>query len=174
MRRIYPKGKFLSTTRIRIRRMMTTQSSAITQIGTYIEYKSMTGSNGNGFDATTRLAQRLTAERACVDRSGMVREQAQLWKVERALVGLLTHVLDCHPEALKAVPIAPWASVTFSGARHVLTYALATGEEQDRAQAFCGIAQEAEWPLDGAFVADMSATVVDGHLIIEALTVLDQ
>jgi hypothetical protein len=163
MRRIYPKGKFLSTTRIRIRRMMTTQSSAITQIGTYIEYKSMTGSNGNGFDATTRLAQRLTAERACVDRSGMVREQAQLWKVERALVGLLTHVLDCHPEALKAVPIAPWAS-----------YALATGEEQDRAQAFCGIAQEAEWPLDGAFVADMSATVVDGHLIIEALTVLDQ
>lgn len=56
----------------------------------------------------------------------------------------------------------PWTSVTFTGARHVLT--CATGVRLE------GLT-EAEFGLPGHFVADISAHDANGRLIIEALTI---
>jgi hypothetical protein len=56
----------------------------------------------------------------------------------------------------------PWASVTFTGARHVLT--CATGVKLE------GLA-ETGFSLPGHIVADIAAHETDGRLIIEALTI---
>jgi hypothetical protein len=56
----------------------------------------------------------------------------------------------------------PWASVTFSGERHVLRYA--AGVDLD------GI-EEAEFDLSGPLLADIAATVNGAEITIEALTI---
>jgi hypothetical protein len=56
----------------------------------------------------------------------------------------------------------PWASVTFTGARHVLT--CAAGVTLD------GLG-EAGFSLPGHFVADIASREADGRLIIESLTI---
>ena len=56
----------------------------------------------------------------------------------------------------------PWASVTFTGARHVLTCTAGV--------ALDGLG-EAEFSLPGHFVADICAHERDGRLTIEALTI---
>lgn len=56
----------------------------------------------------------------------------------------------------------PWASVTFTGARHVLT--CAAGVRLD------GIA-DVEFSLPRHFVADVCAREENGRVVIEALTI---
>jgi len=78
----------------------------------------------------------------------------------RALIRVLTarypglSVLDSRSE--------PWASVTFTGARHVLT--CAAGPELQ------GI-EEADLPLPGHVVADVTARPDKDIILIEALTI---
>ncbi len=67
----------------------------------------------------------------------------------------------------------PWASVTFTGARHRLTLDLAEGAA---ATAWLAALPELDLPLPGHLVADMVAARVeprDGrlHALLEALTV---
>lgn len=56
----------------------------------------------------------------------------------------------------------PWASVTFTGARHVIT--CAPGPD------LAGI-EEAELPLAGHIVADIIVRARGAHIIVEALTI---
>lgn len=58
----------------------------------------------------------------------------------------------------------PWASVTFTGARHILT--CAAGAK------LAGI-EDAEFLLPGHVVADISVCPEDKHVIIEALVIED-
>lgn len=80
---------------------------------------------------------------------------------------------DAHPLLLRALtrrwpalhPLdsasEPWASITFSGTRHL--YVFATGPD------LAGIAAE-EWALPGHVVADIAAVIQGERLIVEALT----
>jgi hypothetical protein len=56
----------------------------------------------------------------------------------------------------------PWASVTFTGARHILTCAPGGG--------LAG-AEEAEFDLPGHVLADLTVAQENGRTIIEALTI---
>ena len=76
---------------------------------------------------------------------------------------LIRALLQSHPGLLVLSSRSePWASVTFTGARHVLT--CATGARLD------GLT-DAEFSLPGHFVADISAHEENGRLVIEALTI---
>ncbi|SFR87154.1 hypothetical protein [Sphingomonas jatrophae] len=65
----------------------------------------------------------------------------------------------------------PWASATFTGARHRLDLVLPSIEA---ATAFAAKAAELDLPLRGHIVADLVATAgADGCLTVEALTIED-
>ncbi len=69
----------------------------------------------------------------------------------------------------------PWASVTFSGARHEFDLVLDDAPMLARAQALHDNARHAEFDLPGHIVADfnvsLSATACGQRLHVEALTV---
>ncbi len=71
-----------------------------------------------------------------------------------------------------------WASVTFTGARHEVTFALTGQDSEAIADRFVAGLNAAEFPLRDHFLADIAAVAREGteqgvQLSIEALTVED-
>ena len=73
----------------------------------------------------------------------------------------------------------PWASATFSGARHQLAFRLDGEEAEDVADRFLADIEAAEFPLRGHVMADVAVIARDRlddgvmRIRIEALTVED-
>lgn len=89
----------------------------------------------------------------------------------RLCVLLLRHLA---PAELRTARERPWASITFSGARHWLAILVRDADAEHLATSLA----EAEFDLPGAFVADIAVTarLPDPGgcvLMIEALTVID-
>ena len=57
-----------------------------------------------------------------------------------------------------------WASITFSGARHNLTYLFEGTEAVERGEAFIALLPEHEFALPGQLVADATVTAVEHTL----------
>lgn len=93
----------------------------------------------------------------------------------RALRRALAHRLGADGTRFGTCCTRPWASVTFSGARHEFDLYLDTGTALARAQALHDNARHAEFDLPGHIVADfnvsLSASAHGQMLHVEALTV---
>ena len=84
---------------------------------------------------------------------------------------LLRDLLARLPDAaLLSSRSEPWASVTFSGTRHVVALDL---RDRTAANGFAAAASEIEFALRGHIVIDIVVRADDGRLAIEALTVED-
>lgn len=76
---------------------------------------------------------------------------------------LLRDICRRHPDlVLRSSRSEPWASVTFTGERHV--YAFAPGAPP-------AALSEAEFALRGHIVADLTVEQKDGEIVVEALTI---
>jgi hypothetical protein len=92
---------------------------------------------------------------------------------EQVLDAILAE-LELDRQAIASARFVPWSSATFEGTRHIWSFAVDGEAERKQAARFCAIAAEHEWRLQGAFVADLLATLVGNHLILEVLTVLER
>lgn len=59
----------------------------------------------------------------------------------------------------------PWASVTFSGARHTIVLGFEGAEASDAADLFIAALPEHEFAISGRLVADASIRAVDQHML---------
>lgn len=80
--------------------------------------------------------------------------------------------------ALHELASRNWASVTFSGARHRMTFSLEGAGAEEAADAFLGTVTEAQFGLRGHILADIAVTGEERsadrvRISLEALTVED-
>lgn len=134
---------------------MMAQLAPTSQIGTKTEFK-MKDRHANGANR---------ARRAGDGRPGLLIRDQLLRAILAALVLDRFHIISAR--------YVPWSSATFEGARHIWTFVI-NAEAERRVEHFCATAAEDEWPLQGAFVADLVATRTEGQLIVEVLTVLER
>lgn len=97
---------------------------------------------------------------------------------DRAQAALLRALRPWGPFAVEAARTTPWMSATFEGARHRIALRLQGGDAAARAAALRAGLAEAELPIRGGFVADVTVTEKAGAgdaalLAIEALTIDD-
>jgi hypothetical protein len=135
---------------------MIAQLTAASQNGTYKEFRT----TANGSDWMQR------DHHAGDGRPSLLAREQLL----RAILAMLS--LD--REAIAAARFVPWSSATFEGARHIWTFAVNDEAERICAAQFCATAAEHEWSLQGAFVADLVASLAGDQLIVEVLTVLER
>ncbi len=134
---------------------MMAQPNTLFQNGTYIEYKSNSGNS-----AAMEKGHRAGSGRA----TNFVAEQ---------LLQAIICVLELEEDAVFSERTVPWSSATFDGMRYTWVIVVAGLAARRRAENFCKLASERDWPLRGAFVADLSGSIVDNRLTIEVLTVME-
>ncbi len=81
----------------------------------------------------------------------------RLMRALREIAGPLAEVVS-HAET-------PWASITFSGARHTLVLRFAGSDAVSDGENFVIVLPEHEFPLRGQLVADAAVTRVDHELL---------